>query len=313
MSKAMKFSMHPSFPEDNTDKTGTGWFWKMKVGEWAFAKLDVVDDVAIDSRWKGFTNNIGVIGRWGAIEDRDITTERSPDSKKVTIKFYARMPGSAYVYLRDPATGPSEAVEKLLMQVEVITRGGGKGPSLTELRGTRFAINADDAVAYAMNTYEKFPKAGDVKELFKKLPAGANHVVIGSHGGTDGGGALCMFVGGLLERKPESYLGLHNVKDVFNTLKGKVAANCVVWLGGCFIGQNNKFCSEAASASGCPVIAAGSTLGNTKYPPGFVDILDHHQSPKLFKPQTGEQPQSLWDFCAEQEKYQFVVPVTVPK
>jgi hypothetical protein len=122
-----------------------------------------------------------------------------------------------------------------------------------------------------------------------------------------------MFVGGHLERKPESYLGLHNVTDVFKTLKGKVAVNCVVWLGGCLIGQNHRFCSEAASASGCPVIAASYYLANKRYTPGFVDILDHHQLPKLFKPATGETPQYLGDFCAEQEKYQFVVPVPVPK
>jgi hypothetical protein len=148
-------------------------------------------------------------------------------------------------------------------------------------------------------------KSNEPLELFKSIPGGANHVVIASHG-MEVGGNICMFTSGA--SNPSGRLGLDNVETVFATLKGKVAETCVVWLGGCTIGQNIEFCKKAAAASGCPVIAAGYVLRNKKFPKDFVDILDRVSMPKVFLP-GAEKPGSLSDFCMNQEKYKFIVPV----
>jgi hypothetical protein len=295
----MKYVRHPSFPQANTSYLPSQWFWKMTIREWAFALLDIVDGVAIDSSFTGATNNLGVIRR--------VALVKSSDTKKVTIKFYAHSAGNAYVYLHDPTVAsPFTPVEKMLMQVEVQTRRSGSedGISLTKLEGTTAAINAPDTNAYEMSSTEVF-RADDPRAIFNSVPKGANHVVIASHGIVVGQNS-CMFVGGA--SKPGQRLGLDNVTTVFATLHDKMAENGVVWLGGCGIGSNNEFCSKAANASGCPVIAAGHALVNKKFAKTFVDILDRVSMPKLFLPNKPE-PASLGDFCADQVKHKFVVPV----
>jgi hypothetical protein len=299
MSSSMKFVKHPSFPQANAFLLPSQWFWKMTVREWAFAQLDIVDGVPINPRFTGATNNMRVI--------RSITLAKSPDPKKVTIKFYAHSAGNAYVYLHDPTIAdPFAPVEKIQMQVEVQTRRSGSesGISLTKLEGTTAAVNAPDTISYEMSSTEVF-RANDPLALFKSIPAGANHVVVASHGIVVGQNT-CMFAGGAT--KPSLRLGLDNCEVVFATLKGKVATNCVVWLGGCGIGSNNEFCSKAAKASGCPVIAAGHVLVNKKFPKDFVDILDKVSMPKLFMPGQS-QPGDIGDFCSRQEMHKFVVPV----
>ena len=79
-------------------------------------------------------------------------------------------------------------------------------------------------------------------------------------------------------------------------------------ISGCAIGENKQFCTKAANASGCPVIAAGYVLPNKRYPKGFVDVLDTLALPRLHLPGQSE-PQSLGDLCAMQQKYEFMVPV----
>src|SRR5262249_6368158 len=131
------------------------------------------------------------------------------------------------------------------------------------------------------------------------------HVVVSSHG-VPVAEQVCMFVGGL--GRDSLRLGLDNCEAVFATLKGKVAKDCVVWLGGCTIGQNREFCIKAARASGCPVVAAGKYLSTKSFPPGTVDLLDRSSMPIFYAP--GEdKPGSLSDFCSKQDTYQFVVPV----
>jgi hypothetical protein len=299
MSAAMKFARHSSFPPQNASLLPSGWFWKMTVREWAFAQLDVVDDVPIPDKFTGETNNMSVV--------REVSA-KSASLKKVTIRFYAHSRGAAYVYLHDPAVADHFAsVEKMLMQVTVEPRSANQESetSLTRLEGTTAVINAPDAKSYEMSKTETY-SAKNPLELFKTIPNGTNHLVISSHG-IEVGGNICMFPGG--SSSPSQRLGLDNVAEVFATLKTKAAPdNCVVWLGGCNIGQNNEFCKKAARASGCPVIAAGQFLSAKKFDKDHVDILDRHSAPKLFLP--GEdKPASLSDFCAKQEKYKFVVPV----
>jgi hypothetical protein len=144
MSSAMKFEKHASFPQANTSLLPSQWFWKMTMREWAYAQLDVTDSAAIPVSFKGASNNMGVI--------HDVTSKGSPN--KVTIKFYAYAPGSAYVFLHDPADpDPFAAAEKLVMQVEVVTRrSGSEGDiSLTKLQGVTAVVNAPDTIAYEMN------------------------------------------------------------------------------------------------------------------------------------------------------------------
>lgn len=299
MSAAMKFVKHPSFPEQKASQSPSGWFWKMTVREWAFAQLEVVDNVPIPDKFTGETNNVSVV--------REISA-KSASPKKVTIRFYAHSRGAAYVYLHDPAVADHFAsVEKMLMQVAVEPRSANKEDeiSLTRLEGTTAVVNAPDAASYEMSSTQTFT-ASDPLQLFKSIPNGTNHLVISSHG-IEVGGNICMFPGGA--SKPSQRLGLDNVEAVFATLKPKAAPdNCVVWLGGCNIGQNNEFCKKAAWASGCPVIAASQFLSAKKFDKDHVDILDRHSAPKLFLPGK-DKPESLGDFCAKQEKYKFVVPV----
>lgn len=300
MSSAMKYSRHPSFPQDNASYLASGWFWKMTMREWSFAQLDVVDNVPIDPTFQAGTNHPALM--------REMRLARSADPKKVTISFYAHSAGNAYVHLRSPtAANPFEAVEKILMQVEVVARRSGTPASiaLTRLDGITAVINAPDTGNYDLGTTTTFAGKNPL-ELFNTVPPQANHVVISSHG-IEVGGAVCMFPGGA--SKPSLRLGNDNVEDVFRTLKGKVAEkNCVVWLGGCAIGENKEFCTKAANASGCPVFAAGYVLPNRRYTKGYVDVLDKLALPRLYLPGERE-PQSIGDFCAMQEKYKFNVPV----
>jgi hypothetical protein len=299
MSSALRFAKHPSFPQANASFLPSGWFWKMTMREWAFAQLDVVDDVPISPSVVGGTNNIGVI--------RDITVTKSQDPKKVTIKFYAYSAGNAFVYLRDAtAQDPFAAVENKQMQIEVETRRAQSesGISLTKLEGQTAVVNAPDTQSYEMSSTQVF-RASNPLEIFKHIPPQVDHVVIASHGIVVGQ-STCMFIGGAT--KSSLRLGLDNCEVVFATLKGKVAPNCVVWLGGCGIGSNNDFCIKAAKASGCPVIAAGHVLVNKKFPKDFVDILDRVSMPKLFIPGQAR-PSDIGDFCSKQERHKFVVPV----
>lgn len=308
MSSNLKYSRNSDFPQSNTDVLPSGWFWKMTFREWAYASLDVVDTVAIDMSYSGATNNPGVI--------RNINTKRTAESQKVTLRFCARTAGNAFVYLHDPKqSNPFEAVEKILMQVEIKERRGTNGSaSLTKLRGTTFVTNAPDTKAYEMGTTKTFSGTNPL-DLFRDVPSNTDHVVIASHGMLHGS-AVCMYPAGA--DKSAQRLSLDNVTEVFSTLKGKVSNTCVVWLGGCNIGSNNEFCKKAAMASGCPVVAAGYALENKKFPKDQVDILDKVSLPKVFLPAAAAvssnpadawKPADIGDFCVQQDTHKFVVPI----
>ena len=74
-----------------------------------------------------------------------------------------------------------------------------------------------------------------------------------------------------------------NATKVFQKLRGKVSPNCSVWMGGCNIGANLEFCKLASLASGCPVVAPELDLVATKYPNGFIDMLDRVAMMKVFR------------------------------
>jgi hypothetical protein len=200
----------------------------MRLREWAFGQVYVVDKDPINPAFTGATNNMYVV--------RPVTTEKTSEPTRVTIKFFARTLGGkggnlAYVYLHDP-TEPNAftPVEKIQMQVEVQERKSISGNvSLTTLKGITFAVNAHDTKSsYKMgkDTTKVHPKASNPLDLFASTPSGVNHVVVSSHGGHDQGNQLCMLVGGQLEQS--SRLDVHNVEEVFKPLKSKVAKECVV-------------------------------------------------------------------------------------
>lgn len=302
----VKFVRHPDFPEVKCFYTSSRYFWKMELREWAFAKIDVENLISGN---KGTTNNPTIISPHDALGEKALTTTEKGGGK-ATLKFYANQSGSSYVQIFDK--DPFFAVDKVIMLVQVFPRRANKPEaiSLTKLEGKTVAINAPDAQAYKMEKTIIFDgQAVDPLSFFSGVPSGANHVVIASHGGTIGEGdssKISMFVGGL--RLTSVRLDIGNVEEVFKTLKGKVADNCVVWFGGCNIGMNNDFCSKAATASGCYVVAPVMPLMNKTFPQSQVDLLDNVSMPKAFAPSDGK-PISINDFCAKQESLKFVVPI----
>jgi len=299
---AALFVKHPSFPQANSFFTASNFFWKMRVREWAFAQVNVTD---VDVGLEVTSNNPNVVLGKDEASEKGLKQTRSPGTKNVTVKFYAMDPGFTFVHL----IGPDVKV-----QVEVMTR---RAPSeaaisLTKLEGKTVVINAPDAKAYTMDTSLTFnTKAGSAGSFFDGVPSGVNHVVVSSHGGvlTDADKAdankLCMFVSGF--DLTSFRLDVGNAEEAFKALKGKVAKDCVIWLGGCTIGANDKFCSTAAKASGCPVVAVVMALVAKPFPKGNVDMLDRVAVPKVFG--TDGKLMAVKDFCAKQEKHKFVVPV----
>lgn len=183
-----------------------------------------------------------------------------------------------------------------------------KEVSLTKLEGVTVAINAPDAQSYEMDVTLIFPLK-DPLTLFAAIPEGANHVVIGSHAGVENRSdnkdvpKLCLWVAGASQSMT---VDMSNVRKVFETLKSKVAPNCIIWIGGCNIGANKAFCEAASEASGCPVVAPELDLVAKKYPKGYIDMLDRVAMTKVY---TGKNLISPSDLCVRQELHKFVVPV----
>jgi hypothetical protein len=71
------------------------------------------------------------------------------------------------------------------------------------------------------------------------------------------------------------------------------------------IGENNDFCTKAATAAGCTVVAPARALTKTHSPKFLVDLVDRSAAPKVFTPGLITPA----DFCAHQDSFRFVVPV----
>jgi hypothetical protein len=204
------------------------------------------------------------------------------------------------------------------LQVEVVLRRASSDAtvSLTKLAGKTIAFNAHDTNStYNMDTNVTFSKSElNPLTLFSAVPSDTNHIAISSHGGppTEADKPYverrCMFVCGRKQTSPSLRLDLDNVEAAFRTLKSKVAKNAIIWMGGCTIGANGKFCQKAADASGCHVVAAAMVLREKKYPKGHVDILDRFCIPIVFAPNQPKQ-MNVYDLCAKQETHKFTVPV----
>jgi len=301
MSSSMKFVRHPSFPIDNCFFTGSGWFWKMVVREWAFAQLDITD---VEDGLQATSNNPTIVP--GVFEQgpKRITSTRAAGAQKVTVRFYANAAGFTFVHLFDK--DPVLAAQDIRIQVEVQTRRAASAAdvTLTQLGGKTVAINAPDAKAYEMDKTVVYTNATTPLTLFDEVPNGTNHVVLASHG-IEVNDKICMFIGGATA--PSLRLDVDNCEEVFAKLKGKMADNGVVWLGGCTIGSNQEFLKKAAKASGCPVVAPVMVLQKKSFPKGHIDMLDGVGIPLVFGPEG--KPISLTDFCGRQDTHQFTVPV----
>ena len=276
----MKFVRNPSFPASKCFSTEGGYFWKMVVREWAFVELDIEQTPA---GMNATSNNPTVVPGIYDTDEKKVTTSMTGD--KMTVRFFARSTGFSYVYpfRSDHFT----AEEGIRMQVEVVPRKAAAGKldvSLTKLGGLTVAINAPDAAVYEMDVNLAVP--ANAESIFDAVPQGADHVVIGSHAGVENPTQnrdvtkICLWLGG---KSSSTQIDMTNATKVFQKLRGKVSPNCIVWMGGCNIGANLEFCKLASLASGCPVVAPELDLVATKYPKGFIDLLDRVAMMKVFR------------------------------
>ncbi len=302
-----KFVRNPAFPSSKTRVTSNLNLWKLEVREWAFAEVDVTD---VAEGLQPESNNPNVSPGCRDKADRAIRGTRAADRSKMTIRFYAKAKGFTMLHLfrTDPFKAEGDS-----LQVEVMERRASSANdiSLAKLLGKSFVVNAPDAKAYSMTHTTTFDVTGKtVHNVFDAVPSGADHVVVSSHGGFLGSAGadteLCMFAAGT--KNSGERLGVHNVTEIFAKLKGKVAETCVIWLGGCNIGDNNEFCQKAANASGCHVVAAHNALMNKVFAKDQIDLLDRYAGPKLFVPNETK-PAFVGELCAKQVKHKFTVPI----
>ena len=135
----------------------------------------------------------------------------------------------------------------------------------------------------------------DLKTLFDDVPAGTEHVVMSAHGvrtkaervtqersNSFDPSTITMWMKG--EYVDAGRLTVGNCEAIFQKLKSKVAANCVIWFGGCSMAFNRDFCFKAAKASGCNVVTVGNYLPFRKFPKYMVDLLDSKFNPFIFAP-----------------------------
>lgn len=304
---AIKFTRHPNFPKANCFYTPAGYFWKVQVRQWAFAELNVEHFTA---GLQVASNNPNVVLGANAVGSKAQTL--TGKAAGASVKFYADSPGFTMIYFFK--SDPSKVVDDVHMQVEVLARRANSQAaiSLTKLEGRTVAINAPDAIAYEMQTTLKFKDvSANPQGLFSGVADGTQHLVISSHGGVPNErdkqdvSKICLFVAGF--KLGSTRLDVGNVETVFKTLKGRMAANCVVWFGGCNIGANRDFCSKAALASGCYVVAPVMQLPNKRFPKNYVDMLDGFAIPVIFDP--AGKAMSISDFCSKQAELNFNVPV----
>lgn len=308
---AVRFVRNASFPAAKCSFTAAGTLWKMDLREWAFADVDL-DLGTVPSYPPGppdvTSNNPGVVPP--AMDPDGIASVWTVGTANMTSNFYAKTVG--FTFIQPYRGNPFVALGGLVLQVEVKTRRASSPASisLTKLLGTTVALNAPDAISYEMDTTTTLSSSEtNPANIAALLPAGTNHLVIGSHGGFLGTAGstreLCMFAWGV---RSSIRLGVHNVELVFSAIKPKMADDAVIWLGGCNIGENNEFCQKAADSSGRTVIAATNPLQAMRFRKGTVDLVDRYAGPKVFEA-GGKTPVAMNVFCAKQKRRKFEVPV----
>jgi len=299
------FSASRGFPANRTYLKDGKELWKLDVKEWAFATADAVD---VDPALNIGSNNPSVVPGYFENSIKKITY--TPDQfggSEGSVRFYAKSEGFTYVnFFRLPSF---DAVG-VILQVHVIRRRSEtpNDSQLTKLNGKTFALNAPDARNYEMDKTVVSTK-DEAKEggVFAKVEKGTNHVVVASHGTLEDRSKtakICLWTAG---QRNSFRVNNGNVDSVFGVLKGKVADDCVIWIGGCTMSQNDTWCKAAAKASGCYLVACANYTPSRTFPKGNVDLLDRTLLPAVYPP-NGEKPIDMSEFCAQQEKLQFVVP-----
>jgi hypothetical protein len=300
------FSTKKDFPTNRAYLKDGKELWKIDVKEWAFATMYAND---VDQSLDIGSNTPSVVpGYFEQSPKKKITyTPDTYGGKEGLVRFYANSQGFTYVnFFRLPSF---DAVG-VTLQVHIIERrsGGPTDPQLTKLNGKTFAINAPDANSYEMDkTVISTPEEAKEGAVFAKVEKGTNHVVIGSHGTLEDrskNAKICLWTAG---ERSNFRVNNGNVDPVFGVLKGKVDDNCVIWIGGCTMSQNDIWCKAAAKAAGCYLVACANLMLNQKFPKGFVDMLDRALQPAVYPPDGGA-PIYMNEFCSQQEKFQFVVP-----
>lgn len=171
------------------------------------------------------------------------------------MRFYAKSEGSTYLNFFRP---PSFDAVGVILQVHVIVRRSetANDSQLTKLNGKTFAFNAPDAISYETDktVISKTPEEGKDGGVFAKVEKGTNHVVIGSHATLEDkrkdAKFICLWSDG--ERK-SFRVNNGNVDSVFGVLKGKVADDCVIWIGGCTMSQNDTWCQGGREGMRMPL------------------------------------------------------------
>jgi hypothetical protein len=298
------FAKAASFPAARAYSTAGGTLWKLDVKEWAFATVDAAD---VDSALKVGSNNPTVVPGFFDQSAAGIKYTAAPSGGGATVRFYANSQGFTFVNFFRP---PSFDAVGALLQVHVVERRSKNAADvqLTKLNGKTFAINAPDVVTYDMDK-TVVSAAAEASEggVFAKVDAGTNHVVVSSHGTLEDRSAtakICLWSAG---QSNSFRVNDRNVATVFGVLKGKVADDCVIWIGGCTMAQNDAWCKAAAKASGCHLVAPVNYTTIQKFPKGNIDLLDRSLGPVVFPP-SGGTPIGVNAFCAQQDKFQFVVP-----
>ncbi len=298
------FAKTASFPADRVYYTAGKTLWKMDVKEWAFATVDAADvDPGLDI---GSNNPTVVPGFFDKSVKRITYTALAPSSNGGSVRFYANSTGVTFVnFFRPPMFDKVGG----LLQVHIIERRGATADDvqLTKLNGKSFAINAPDTKTYTMDktVISAATEASD-EGVFDKVEPGTNHVVISSHGTLESKNAtnICLWSAG----QGNSFrINNGNVESVFKVLKGRVADNCVIWIGGCTMAQNDPWCKAAAKAAGCHLVAPMNYTTIRKFPNFSIDLLDRSLGPKVFPPDGGA-PIGVNDFCSRQGEFWFVVP-----
>jgi len=298
------FAKSAAFPAARAYLTPDKTLWKLDVKEWAFA---TVDATSVDSDLTIGSNNPTVVPGYFDKSDKGIKYTAASSGTQGVVRFYANSMGFTYVnFFRLPLFDKVGA----LLQVHIIERRSASAADvqLTKLNGKTFAINAPDTVTYDMDkTVVSTGTEASDGGVFAKVESGTNHVVVSSHGTLEDRSAnakICLWVAG---ESSSFRVNVGNVESVFKVLNGKVAKDCVIWIGGCTMAQNKPWCQAAAKAAGCHLVAPVNYTTIQKFPKGNIDLLDRALIPVVFPP-TGGEPIGVNDFCSQQDKFQFVVP-----
>jgi hypothetical protein len=298
------FAKTASFPATRAYYTAGRTLWKLDVKEWAFATVDATD---VDSGLKVSSNNPTVVPGFFDPSVKGIKYAAASSGSGGSVRFYANGQGFTFVNFFRP---PSFDTVGGLLQVHIVERRSATPADvqLTKLNGKTFAINAPDTITYDMGkTVVSAVSEASETGVFAKVDAGTNHVVISSHGTLESKSPtakICLWSAG---ERSSFRINDGNVAATFGALKGKVAEDCVIWIGGCTMAQNDAWCKAAAKAAGCHLVAPVNYTTIQKFPKGTVDLLDRSLGPVVFPP-TGGKPIGVNEFCSQQDKFQFVVP-----